>query len=94
MKVTCHLVSRLRCLVCGEKLSNEAMVPSKLKRHLITKHSFAAEKPIDYFKRLASNQNSQSSKFTKQSTISEKAQEASYAVAELIAKKNEIPYDS
>jgi hypothetical protein len=76
-----------QCLICGEKLSNEAMVPSKLKRHLLTKHGFAAEKPLDYFKRLASNHNSQASKFIKQSTVSDKAQEASYAVAKLIAKK-------
>lgn len=76
-----------RCLICGEELSNEAMVPSKLKRHLITKHSFAAEKPVDYFKRLLSNQRAQASTFTKLSSVSNKAQEASYVVAELIAKK-------
>lgn len=76
-----------QCLMCSEKLSNESMVPSKLKRHLLTKHGFASEKPLDFFKRLASDQNRQASKFIKHSTVSDKAQEARYAVAELIAKK-------
>ncbi|KAL4083781.1 hypothetical protein QTP88_029097 [Uroleucon formosanum] len=74
-------------LMLSEKLSNESMVPSKLKRHLLTKHGFASEKPLDFFKRLASDQKIQASKFIKHSTVSDKAQEASYAVAELIAKK-------
>lgn len=63
------------------------MVPNKLKRHLLTKHAFAAEKPVEYFKRLLSNQSTEASIFTKLSSVSEKAQEASYTVAELVAQK-------
>jgi len=37
-------------LMCSEKLSNESMVTSKLKRHLLTKHGFASEKPLNFSK--------------------------------------------
>ena len=32
------------CLVCGDKLSNESMIPNKLKRHFTSKHGHLSEK--------------------------------------------------
>lgn len=53
--VSCRLVEKYPYFICSVKLSNETMVPSKLKRHLLTKHGFVTKNPLDYFKRLASN---------------------------------------
>ena len=74
------------CLICREKLSNEVMVPSKLKRHLSAKHPSYLGNDISYFKRLQ-EQNSKQSSFMKACVkVSDRAQEASYNVAKLIAK--------
>jgi hypothetical protein len=62
------------------------MVPSKLKRHLHTKHSHLCEKPTEYFKRLLADQTHQAKQRTKITTIFDKAQEASHAIAEIMAK--------
>jgi hypothetical protein len=67
---------RPTCVVCGEKLANQAMVPSKLKIHLHTKHSQLCEQPIDYFKMLMADQTFQAKQWRKITTLSDKAQEA------------------
>uniref|UniRef100_A0A0P4VZP1 Uncharacterized protein n=1 Tax=Scylla olivacea TaxID=85551 RepID=A0A0P4VZP1_SCYOL len=74
------------CVICGDKLANEAMVPSKLKRHLSLKHGHLANKPRSYFEGLLNEQKQQRVMLSKTVKVSDKAQEASYLVAELVAK--------
>ena len=40
------------CLICNELLAPESMKPSKLKRHLESKHVSYVNKPKEYFERL------------------------------------------
>jgi len=40
-----------KCVLCREKLANANMDPSKLKRHLETKHPLHVERNLAYFKR-------------------------------------------
>lgn len=75
------------CVVCGEKLSNSAMAPAKLKRHFSSKHANLQSKEKNYFERLLNNQMNQRKHLKKIITISDKAQIASYKVAEIIAKE-------
>ena len=75
------------CLVCGETLSNEAMVPSKLKRHLTTKHPSVSQKSVMYFSRILEGEKKTAVRMVKRMTIGDTALEASFKVAELIAKK-------
>lgn len=76
------------CVVCSEILSNEALKPIKLRRHLETKHSEYASKPIEFFENKLKEY--QSRKKTLETAFSgndnSKAVEASYRVAKLIAK--------
>jgi hypothetical protein len=43
-------VSQPLCVICLEKLSNESMKPSKMKRHLETKHPKESNESIEFFK--------------------------------------------
>uniref|UniRef100_A0A8C5AU24 Uncharacterized protein n=1 Tax=Gadus morhua TaxID=8049 RepID=A0A8C5AU24_GADMO len=75
------------CVLCREKLANSNMVPSKLKRHLETKHPFHAERNLAYFKRARDLNQRQQDRLLDCVKVSEKAMEASYMLAELIAKQ-------
>ncbi|GFW73185.1 SCAN domain-containing protein 3 [Trichonephila clavipes] len=61
------------------------MVPSKLQRHLVTNHPSLSTKDKSYFERSLSSKIKQVKVFEKQVCESEKAQVASYEIAELIA---------
>jgi hypothetical protein len=76
-----------KCVVCDINLANQAMLLNKFKRHLRTKHSHLCEKLNYNFKRLAAGQTHQAKQGTKISTISDKAQEESYDVAEIVTKR-------
>lgn len=57
------------CVVCGEKLSNSSMVPSKLNRHLITNHNHLESKDQNYFKELMTSQSKQKKNILKKKLL-------------------------
>ena len=74
------------CVVCGYKMTNESLVPSKLTKHFKTRHSHLQGKSVNYFKRLLEQQKKAGSSFKSRLTISEKALITSYEVSKLIAQ--------
>ncbi|XP_070797156.1 SCAN domain-containing protein 3-like [Pituophis catenifer annectens] len=76
----------LLCIVCGERLSNEAMKPSKLLRHLNAKHPGLKDKPLQYFERKKREHEGQKIFLRATTAIKENALRASYLVANRIAK--------
>ena len=77
-----------QCVLCHAVLSAESMKPSKLKRHLETKHPEHAKKDVDFFKRhercIKSQRLDASGLFQQQSVA---VVEASFEVALEIAKQ-------
>ena len=76
------------CVICNSALSNEALVSSKLKRHLEAKHPAVKEQPKKYFENLKAQQ---TKKFTNYLKLLEKELNANYKVAQLLAKRKK-PY--
>ncbi|XP_050064469.1 protein FAM200B-like [Aphis gossypii] len=89
-----------KCVICLERLASESMKPSKLKRHLVTKHPQFQHKEEDFFKRYENSIEVQKNTMRNFSSVSIKALAASLEASYLIAKTkkphsieiNEIPW--
>ena len=79
-------VLKPQCVVCGEVLSNDAMKPSKLKRHLNSKHKDICAKPKEFFERKRADLKSCKKQIFSASHINTGALRASYKVALRIGK--------
>ena len=76
-----------QCVICMKTLSNSAMKPSLLKRHLLSNHSEKKDKGQNYFERCKENINEQ--RLDKSGTYHQKSKSiliASYEVSFLIAQ--------
>ena len=74
------------CIVCGDRFSNEAMKPSKLLRHLNTKHPGLKDKPLEYLQGKQLEHKGQKNFLQAITSIMENTLRASYLSANSIAK--------
>ena len=77
-----------QCVVCFENLSNDVLRPSRLQRHLKTKHPSHQDKPLSFFqskKDSFKKMKIASSELFRQSSPAE-AVEASFEIAQMIAQ--------
>ncbi|CAB3242569.1 unnamed protein product [Arctia plantaginis] len=80
-------IDQPQCVICYEVLSNDAMRPSRLERHLSTKHSALKDKPKEFFaSKSASLKRMKLDSTGSFAQSSEKVLEASYELSLLIAK--------
>ncbi|XP_073711484.1 SCAN domain-containing protein 3-like [Misgurnus anguillicaudatus] len=77
---------RAQCVECGLMLSNEALKPSKLKRHLETKHPSLVGKSVEFFKRKENGLQMQKRSVVSLTGNSKCALKASYLVARRVAQ--------
>ena len=75
-----------QCVLCSEVLAQESMKPSKLKRHLETKHTSLKDKPVEYFQRRLQDLRTSQKCLTSSCSKQDQALRASYKVAHRIAK--------
>ena len=71
----------------GDDFSIAAMVPAKLNRHFTINHSHMKNTSADYFETLLKSQKKQSTASLSKVSVREKAFEANYLAAEIIAQK-------
>ena len=74
------------CLLCNEVLANESLKPTKLKRHLDTKHDSYSNKPVTFFQRILRTSEHQRRSFESEFLTQEKYTRASFEASWLIAK--------
>ncbi|XP_030705544.2 SCAN domain-containing protein 3 isoform X1 [Globicephala melas] len=84
-------VLKPQCIICGDVLANEAMKPSKLKRHLYSKHKEISSQPKEFFERKSTELKNQPKQVFNVSHINISALRASYKVALPVAK-SKTPY--
>uniref|UniRef100_A0A8C0VXM4 SCAN domain-containing protein 3 n=1 Tax=Castor canadensis TaxID=51338 RepID=A0A8C0VXM4_CASCN len=84
-------VLKPQCIICGDVLANEAMKPSKLKRHLYSKHKEISSQPKEFFERKSNELKRQPKQVFSISHININALRASYKVALPVAK-SKTPY--
>jgi len=83
---TLHDQPRPHCVICSQTLSNKAMKPPKLLRHLKSNHPDCSDKPLEYFMRQKELLASQKSCILKATTVNQNDLRASFLVAIQIAK--------
>ena len=75
-----------QCVICNEVLANESMKPSKLRRHLETKHPACKDKLVEFFQRQLQKLRTSQKCLTATCSKQEEALRASYHVAHRVAK--------
>ncbi|XP_052033368.1 zinc finger MYM-type protein 6 isoform X3 [Apodemus sylvaticus] len=77
-----------QCVICGEVLPSESVVPVSLSNHFKAKHSDLENKPIDFFEEKSLEMECQNSSVKKCLLVEESLVKASYLIAFQIAARN------